>query len=100
MGETFRPSNKLLMGPITGIRPIDSRWGGEMPDEYLRAIYDDVVNTDLPAILSTMSHDTPLEEIIGMVVIQAAVRTGQRLAVELDGCTIDTTTIFDEGSDE
>lgn len=89
-----------MMGPITGIRPMDDRWGGEMPEEYLMAIYDDIMHSDLPSMLEKTPDDAGLDEIIGMVVLQTIVRTGQRLAVELDGCTIDTTTIFEDDMEE
>lgn len=98
MSDVFRPSADMLMGPITGIRPSDNRWGGEVPEEYMEAIYDDVVNNDLPVILKKLPEDAPIEDVLGVAVIQAIVRTGQRLAVELDGCTIDTTTIFEDGA--
>lgn len=102
MSDVFRPAADMMMGPITGVRPSDNRWGGEVPEEYMEAIYDDVLNNDLPVILAKLPDDAPIEDIIGVSVIQAIVRTGQRLAVELDGCTIDTTTIFEDevGPDE
>lgn len=96
MSDIFRPAADLVMGPITGVRPVDDRWGGEMPEEYVTAIYDDVVVNDLPSIIKGLPKDATLEEIIGVAVIQTIVRTGQRIAVELDGCTIDTTTIFED----
>jgi len=86
----------MLMGPITGIRPTDERWGGEIPEAYMIAIYNDLMETDIPKMLDDMDEDLPLPEILGMVVLQTVARTGQRLAVELDGCTIDTTTIFED----
>jgi len=96
MSQMFRPGAHLMMGPITGIRPDDERWGGEMVEEHIMAIYDDVMNSDLPDMLDKCPDDASLVDIIGMAVLQAIVRTGQRLAVELDGCTIDTTTIFED----
>jgi len=96
MSDLFRPGAHMMMGPITGIRPDDGRWGGEMPEEYLMAIYDDLMNTDVPKLLETATDDMGFPDIVGMVVLQTAVRTAQRLAVELDGCTIDTTTIFED----
>lgn len=97
MSNLFRPGAHLMMGPITGIRPDDGRWGGEVPEEYLMAIHDDVMHSDLPKMLT---DDIPFEEAVGMVVIQTIVRTAQRLAVELDGCVIDTTTIFEDDENE
>lgn len=99
MSEMYRPGRDLLMGPITGIRPTDDRWGGEVPEEYMLAIFDDVVNGDLPTILQEIPEDAPIESVLGMAVMQTIVRTAQRLAVELDGCTIDTTTIFEDDVD-
>lgn len=112
MSDLFRPAMNLVMGPITGIRPNDDRWGGEMPQEYITAIYDDVVKSDIPMLLEQTMDFDDLEPILnnpkineafwaalGIAVIQTAVRTGQRLAVELDGCTIDTTTIFEDDED-
>ena len=96
MSEMFRPGQNLMMGPITGIRPTDDRWGGEVPEEYVMAIYDDIMNEDMPSMLEVVPDDATLPDIIGMAVLQTIVRTGQRLAVELEGCTIDTTTIFED----
>jgi hypothetical protein len=67
-----------------------------MPEEYIMAVYDDVMNEDLPKLLETLPRDTTEAEVVSMAVLQTIVRTGQRLAVELDGCMIDTTTIFDD----
>ena len=96
MSDLFRPNPNLLMSPITGIRPTDDRWGGEVVEEHLMAIYEDVMNSDVPSLLKTVPDDALMEDVIGMVVLQTAVRTAQRLAVELDGCTIDTSTIFED----
>lgn len=93
--STYRPGSGLIMGPITGIRPYDDRWGGEVPEEYMLAIYEDVINNDLPMMLKD-HPDMDTENVVGMAVLQTIVRTAQRLAVELDGCTIDTTTIFED----
>ena len=46
MSGLFRVSESRPMGPITGIRPTDEHWGGEMPEEYVEAIFNDV-NDDL-----------------------------------------------------
>jgi len=96
MSDLYRPNPKLLMGPLTGIRPDDNRWGGELVEPVVMAIYDDVVNNDIPLMLKDISEDMDVFDIVGMAVIQTIVRTAQRIAVELDGCVIDTTTIFDE----
>lgn len=96
-GMTFRPSPEMLMGPLTGIRPVDDRWGGEIPEAYMQAIHSDVTENDLPQMLERIpTDDMDFADIISMVVLQTIARTGQRLAVELDGCTIDTSTIFDD----
>lgn len=96
MAKLYRVGKDLIMSPITGIRPIDDRWGGEIPEEYVEAIYEDVVNQDLPNMLAETDTDFNTEDIISMAVLQTIIRTSQRLAVELDGCHIDTTTIFDD----
>lgn len=96
MSEVYRPSANLLMGPITGVRPTDGRWGGEICEEYIMAIYDDVMNSDMPMLVEKLPDDATPSEMMGMVVIQTIVRTGQRLAVEMDGCVIDTSTILEE----
>jgi len=89
------------MGPITGIRPVDERWGGEMPEEYVEAIFNDV-SDDIPAMIE---GGLEAEDLVPTVITQAIMRTAQRLAVELDGCEIDLSTIFeheliDEDEDE
>ena len=81
------------MGPITGIRPTDERWGGEVPEEYVEAIFNDV-NDDLEYMIE---KGLEAEDLITSVITQAIMRTAQRLAVELDGCEIDLTTIFEDG---
>lgn len=95
MSKVYRVGSHLTMSPITGISPVDGRWGGEIVDEYMEAIHYDVMNDDLQIILD-IEGELTTEEIISRVVIQTILRTAQRLAVELDGCIIDTTTVFED----
>jgi len=96
MSELFRVASDRPMGPITGITPTDGRWGGEMPSEYVEAIFDDI-NEDIPDMIA---RGTQPEDLIPSVIIQTIMRTAQRLAVELDGCEVDLSTIFDDEDEE
>ncbi len=91
MTDLFRVHADKSMSPPTGISPTDGRWGGELCEAYISAIFDDV-NDDIPGLVA---GGVPPEELISSVIIQTIMRTAQRLAVELDGCQIDTSTIFD-----
>lgn len=88
-----------MMGPITGVRPNDDRWGGEVPQVYAEAIMQDVMESDMPAMeeAGVFNQAEDLYDVVGFMVLQTVMRTAQRLAVELDGCRIDTSTIFDDG---
>lgn len=92
MSDLFRVHADKTMSPPTGISPTDGRWGGEMPEEYVSVIFEDV-NSDIEDMVAA---GIPPEELVPSVIIQTIMRTAQRLAVELDGCRIDTTTIFED----
>ena len=96
MSDLFRVASDRPMGPITGIIPDDGRWGGEVPEAYVEAIFDDV-SEDIPDMVA---RGIEPEGLIPAVIIQTIMRTAQRLAVELDGCEVDLSTIFDDEDGE
>lgn len=92
MGDLFRVHQDKSMSPPTGIGPIDGRWGGEMPTEYVEAIFNDV-QADIPGLVE---GGIPPEELLESVIVQSIMRTAQRLVVELEGCVIGNTTSLGE----